>query len=541
MGKFWPFRRNSSKDGTSASSIQTVAQNVEYQNIIRLQDPDDGFIVEYELAQIDALQTTNSDVREKIVAGLNDIELRIQKNEDRIQVLRAEEERLTNHADGLDYTLAVASGIISGVIDAVWVGEFSIERANQWGNEKIEDFVVKMAQLQGYEETDLYGAVRYLEDKAPIAADKVTNSFGGGYFHHLRDFSHHPTPVGLLFSLLTQFTGRVYGTDVAGKFQSVPLSGDDLILIGNNMPEKLQFGVIKWFFHMASDMAGSSTSIHDGKYGTGLPGPLVSLLKEASALPIFHNTNQSGYKEVSVWISKLFDGTLLAKRDRSGNIIEPVKFDLRTEIGITHELGRQAVPVIINECIVRAFYLIRRFVMEYQRIKDLKRIHWENVLPIKNRTIARMLTISTGTFMAVDMADAAIRSAVKSGGNAVGFASSFVLRVNFVGIGRFVIALGTDIGMEIQRQRVQNEQIQIYMEQIHLCNARVFYKQADMWLSAKEAGLAIRDAYQSVERAVALYDRTLVENDRALTDIQKNVKAIKKKNAGLIDDILEDL
>ena len=55
MGKFWPFRRNSSKDGTSASSIQTVAQNVEYQNIIRLQDPDDGFIVEYELAQIDAL------------------------------------------------------------------------------------------------------------------------------------------------------------------------------------------------------------------------------------------------------------------------------------------------------------------------------------------------------------------------------------------------------------------------------------------------------------------------------------------------------
>ena len=179
--------------------------------------------------------------------------------------------------------------------------------------------------------------------------------------------------------------------------------------------------------------------------------------------------------------------------------------------------------------------------MEYQKVNSLELIQWDKVLPRKNRTIARMLTISTGTFMAVDMADAAIRSAVKSGGNVAGFASSFVLRVNFVGIDRFVIALGTDIGMEIQRQRVQNEQIQIYMEQIHLCNARVFYKQADMWLSAKEAGLAIRDAYQVVERAVALYDRTLVENDRALTDIQKNVKAIKKKNAGLIDDILEDL
>ena len=514
---------------------------MEYQNIISLQDPADGFTVEYELGQVNALQTENSEIRAKIVAGLNDVERRIQKNEDRIQVLQAEEDRLTNHADRLDYTLAVASGIVSGIIDSVWVGEFSIDRANQWGSEKVENFVVQMARLQGCKKTDLYGAVSYLEDKAPIAADKVTNCFGGGYFHHLRDFSHHPTPAGLLFSLLTQFTGRVYGTDVAGQFQSVPLSGDDLILIGNNLPEKLQFGVIKWFFHMASDMAGSSTSILEGKYGTGLPGPLVSLLKEVSALPIFRSTNQNGYKEVSVWVSKLFDGTLLAKRDSSGRIIEPFKFDLRTELGIMHELGRQALPVIINECIVRTFYFIRRFTMEYQKVNSLELIQWDKVLPRKNRTIARMLTISTGTFMAVDMADAAIRSAVKSGGNAAGFASSFVLRVNFVGVGRFVIALGTDIGMEVQRQRIQNEQIQIYMEQIHLCNARVFYKQADMWLSAKEAGLAICDAYQSAEQAVVLYDRTLVENDRALTDIQKNVKTIKKKNAGLIDDILEDL
>ena len=35
---------------------------------------------------------------------------------------------------------------------------------------------------------------------------------------------------------------------------------------------------------MVSDMAGSSSSILDGKSGTGLPGPLVSLLKEISAL-----------------------------------------------------------------------------------------------------------------------------------------------------------------------------------------------------------------------------------------------------------------
>lgn len=524
MGKFWPFRRNSSNDGTNASSIQTVAQNVEYQNIIRLQDPDDGFIVEYELAQIDALQTMNSDVREKIAAGLNDVELRIQKNEDRIQVLRVEEDRLTNHADSFDYAVAVASGLLTGTIDAFFVDEFDISKSKGWSNQQINTLVMRAARKEGYTGDRLSGAIKKLEDKYKFAGDGVYQlAENAGHnisnkSHHLDDFRHHPTIIGLIYSLITQFSSDhiAFFSNRYGENFSF-LVADDGDLIGHTFKEKIIAGTFNWVKHLISDMSGSNKT---SGTGMGLPGPLLATLKEISALPAINET------ELSEVVNDLFVNK---------------KFNLQSEIALGAELGRQSLPVILNEVLVRAFYFVRHFSKGYQKAKNLNYIQWENVLPIKNRTIARMLTISTGTFMAVDMADAAIRSAVKSGGNAVGFASSFVLRVNFVGIGRFVIALGTDIGMEIQRQRVQNEQIQIYMEQIHLCNARVFYKQADMWLSAKEAGLAIRDAYQSVERAVALYDRTLVENDRALTDIQKNVKAIKKKNAGLIDDILEDL
>lgn len=123
----------------------------------------------------------------------------------------------------------------------------------------------------------MYGAIKFLEDKYPIAADKTTNAFGGGLQHHLRDFSHHPMPIGLLFSLLIQFTKKVYGTDVAGVFHIVELKEDSLILIGKNFPKKIIFGVINCFFHMVSDMAGSSGSILLGKAVTGLPGSLVSL------------------------------------------------------------------------------------------------------------------------------------------------------------------------------------------------------------------------------------------------------------------------
>lgn len=361
-------------------------------------------------------------------------------------------ERLTSSGDRFDYAVAACSGIIAGLIDILFVGELSIDRANEWGNQKVEDFVISIAKKSGYQGNDLAGAVEYLEDRNSIAADKVTNAFGGGKQHHLRDFSHHPTPVGLFFSLLTQFTGKVYGTDVTGVFKIEPLNESDFYLIGKDIPQKLTFGIITWFFHMASDMAGSSGSIREGSLGTGLPGPLVSLLKELSALPIFRHTNSKGYKEFSVWISKLFNGTLLANRDQNGKIIEAVKFDLRTEIGLGRELGRQAIPVVINECVVRAFYFIRRLLGELKEkdvrnITELEKISWKNTLPVKNRTIVRMLTISTVALEVLDLADATLRS----GGNL----GMFILRVNFVGVGRFAVAGSADILMGIKKSRLE--------------------------------------------------------------------------------------
>ena len=53
-----------------------------------------------------------------------------------------------------------------------------------------------------------------------------------------------PTRWDWLFHL-TQFTGNVYGTDVAGAFQCVPLNKDGLNLVGKSFPEKIMFGAVK--------------------------------------------------------------------------------------------------------------------------------------------------------------------------------------------------------------------------------------------------------------------------------------------------------
>ncbi len=490
----------------------------------------DDFNVEFEI-----LNTNNSSNYQK---EIDEIESKLNDNQIKLDELDLEIERLTNHADGLDYGVAVASGIIAGLIDSFWVGEFSIERANKNGAKMAEDFVKKIANKMGYEGDSLQGAVNALEEKAKFAADKVTNDFGGGKQHHLRDFSHHPTPIGLICSMITQFTGFVIGTDVTGCIKIVPLPENAFCLVGKNVPEKITFGFINWFFHLVSDMVGASGSIAKGSTGTGIPGPLVAFLKEMSALPIFKNMNEKGYKEFSVWVSKLFNGTLLGKRDANDKLIEGVKFDLRTEIGVGVEIGRQAIPVIINECIVRGFYFLRRLYVELKNsniksFADLKNLNWKNTLPFKNRTIVRMMTISTGTFFACDMIDAAIHSG--------GEPTQFLLRVNFVSVGRFVLAVGSDVKMGVDKNRATNERIRIYNEQIKLTNAKVAYKQADVWVEAESTGKTIEELALVAEQSIQYFAESMNAIDDSFSKIDTYIDGVKTHNSELVDEMLDVL
>lgn len=529
---------------------------------------EDKFEVEYEAIPFDEIVQATEERKKAIIQGLEDIDDALDDLNDHLDILNTEIDRLTNHSDGIDYIVAVGSGIIAGIIDILFVEDFSLEKANEWGGKRTNDFVIKVAQQQGYQGNELYGAVKYLEEKYPIAADKVTNSFGGGLQHHLRDFSHHPTPIGLVFSLLTQFTHKVYGTDVSGRFMMVELRGTELILVGKNFPEKITFGMINWFFHMISDMAGSSGSILLGKTGTGLPGPIVSLLKEVSVLPIFKSMNDQGYKEFSVWISKLFNGTLFGERDENGKLLKPIKFDLRTEIGIAHQLQQQAIPVIVNECIVRGFYFIRRLLKELKtneihNVKDLRNVNWKNTLPFKNRTIIRMLTISSGTMATIDFAGAAMESVVKSGGiTNPAFLHNMIINVNFVGIGRFAIAVSSDMVMGIKKKKVKKEYSKMVSQVISLSRAKLYYRnaevvceyiklyaqeeemfraEANLWLEVQKTEQSMRQLYEQIEMVGRYYLKAISVMNDSFNEIERVLPRVEEKNPGLIDEMLRRL
>lgn len=76
-----------------------------------------------------------------------------------------------DEADKLDYIVAVSSGVLAGLIDVFYAGEFSLDRASEWGKDKIEKVVMKVARVEGYAGDDLNDAIKALEKNHPLAAD----------------------------------------------------------------------------------------------------------------------------------------------------------------------------------------------------------------------------------------------------------------------------------------------------------------------------------------------------------------------------------
>jgi len=422
---------------------------------------------------------------------------------------------LSSKADEADYFVAIASGIACSMLDILWCGDFDLSEGREIASEKIDDFVIKAAQLcdpDHKKPKDIHEAVKSLEDKFPVPNDANTPDFGGGLQHHLRDFGHHPTIVGLMFSILTQFTRCSYGTDTNGKFcvKKVPANAQNLI--GETVPQKIINGTIIWFFHLVSDMAGSSnTAGYSG--GTGIPGPILSLAKELSTLPIIRDISIDE-TTLSEFLSKMFNGTLWAKRDERGKIIKDtvVRLDLRGELGVGIELAKISIPVVANECIVRGFYFLRHFAMELRihkvrSLEDICSINIYNALPINNNpTLSRMLTISTGVFTTVNIGNAVLEKKL--------------VAVNLIGVGRFAVAIGKDVSWGLKRRNL--EKLKDMYETI---DQNVFrQREKDLYMKT----MATQGFGLTLEQTEILYN---IEYYKILNDINNTKEQTKQDSA----------
>lgn len=365
---------------------------------------------------------------------LNDLDDQLNETLDTI-------ENLTLNCDKNDYILSASSGVLCGIIDIFLVGKPGKSPLGDITDEWFANRTIDFAKLCGYqgEKNALSSAVSYLEQKFKIPYDQ---SVGGGVFrelinltpsnHHFKSLGHNPTLLGLFFSILNQFTNT---SDFISDGELISLNNSDgkFELKGNNIPGKLFCGIANWIGHLISDMSGSSYS--RGR-GMGIPSPIWSWSNDVIAIKRKLNISASEFdKSVNELALKLF---------KKG-------YDSRFQTA-------QAIPVFINEMVVRLFYSIRRLIKYYTATPKENRngkLLWKNCEPFSNATVKRMLTVAHGTFCLIDIGDASIR-AISAGGGTLNVVE-FLMRFDIVGVGRFTLSLYGEIKRGVQSKKTSTD------------------------------------------------------------------------------------
>jgi hypothetical protein len=351
--------------------------------------------------------------------------------------------------DKVDYTLAACSGVLCGLLDIFLVGKPKEsplgDITDEWFAERTKDF----AKRCGWDEKGdkpLSSAIRFLEKKFKIPYDQRGMGDAASFIfdlnaknHHFKSLAHNPTLCGLFFSVLDQFANESHFVS-GGELISLVEADGSFELQGHDVPSKLFCAITNWFGHLLSDMSGSSGS--QGR-GMGIPSPIWAWTNSVLAIK----------KSLKIPVNQF---------DRSVN---ELALQMYNEGYDARFQTAQAIPVFINEMLVRLCYAIRRLIKYFSEIgvedRSMK-LMWKTCEPFSNPTVKRMLTVAHGTFCLLDVGDATARGFIAGAGTFN--PAEFFLRLNIVGVGRFTISLYGEAKRGIINQRKESELIFVQRE-----------------------------------------------------------------------------
>ena len=479
---------------TRAYQCYEWARSSEYREIldgsITIADIELNDIQEEDAVEIEASVVTNvnTEVPPEAMAAL----------EKRLEELNQEIDRYTNHTDKFQQVMAIGVGLMTAALD---ISDFKDTTgfANDisLSHKTVNKFIGQYAKDHGFEGERLKDQIAFLEREFKVDQDNAWKGADIGVTaknHHLADLAHHPTPLGLASAIAIQFlrVGTFVNKDGEWHFCFVETKREDIVAVAipaiitgtlnwlvaiaeekyeaeseAEIPHAIHklshaiastpilMEIVKcadnWFGHLVSDMGGSKSTAGEGM---GIPGIIMSLLYEMSAMPVFKETGMTAVLN-DLYVNQ--------------------KINLRYELGFSEQFELQSFNIAFNEIMVRLFYLMTS--IEYYLIENgsLKGIDWKQVIPIANRSVDRLLAISLMTFNIADTADAAFRAAIESGGNWVVFSGRFVARYNFVGAGRAALAIVKEFSNEKKEAQLIHERMllmgtkaQIALEQLQI-------------------------------------------------------------------------
>lgn len=332
------------------------------------------------------------------------------------------EEWTNAKCDKYDYLIAAFSGLSAGLIDIFFVGIPSDSVLGNFTDAQADNLVKKFAKMVGWNpregnEDSIASAIGFLEKKFPVNYDQAHSVATGGALkmapnnHHYKSLAHSPDIVGLFFSILDQFQGKSSFLS-NGQLIRIESSSQNLELYGSELPAKIFCGFCNWLGHIMSDLAGSSGGRGNmSGRGSGVSIPFMELFQLCD------------FGELKVGQHRQTLATVMTQVFQSG-------YDIRFGAAM-------AIPVLINELMIRTFWVIKKHFYEK---KD-----WKDCFPSqKHADLRMMLIIGNSTLCLIDGADAAIRS----GGNAV----AFILRLNIIGWVRLIILVFKELRIRYGHQ-----------------------------------------------------------------------------------------
>lgn len=330
--------------------------------------------------------------------------------------------------DKYDYMISGTIGVIAGIIDIIFVGVPKDGLLTKLADKMTNGVVENVASIMGWQgaregKDSTKSAIAFLERLAPVNYDQAKGTDVDNLFqlstknHHIKSIGHWPDLIGLMFSILNQFTETSsFVSD--GRLITINAKSDNFDLRGNNFISKLFCGFANWVFHLFSDVAGSSGA---QQRGTGIPIPFFGLLQFVDI------------------------GSFGQHRDTFAKTCVRVfqeGYDFRHGAAMS-------IPVLFTELCIRLMYFTRCYFFK----------HWslDKCLPSASiPEVRRMLLVGHGVMCLIDAADAGIRS----GGNLV----AFLLRSNLIAWVRFGHLALKDLIASINSGHIDPEAADRYLE-----------------------------------------------------------------------------
>lgn len=404
------------------------------------------------------------------------------------QLARVNEEldRYTCKASMFDYALAVASGVMAGVVDATYVGETAFfSPKGDTGFAHIADATgahAESSKAPGFRSpvgSDnlnvlLKMGLEYARKNVSLTddANKKANRF-------LRQMSRQHNAQGLAAAIAIQLLRIATQVSVAADRDVQPLTAyidqaKELLI-----PAAI-VGFLNWLDALSTrrpELKDCLESEDNLDYKA-----LIELAIAAAGSKAF----DSLVKEANTWFDKRTKEALrLNRKPAKGFDVSLTLLSLLRDVadkpslknsGLSAEIGKceqmyvashksgsfggltkQAIPVLLNEVIVRMGYFATRLISASTSEGIVQGVNWADAIPIGNRTVDRMMTFASMTLMLVDTSDAAAHASVESAGYWVVYAQRFVARYNYVAAGRAVIAVTREVSNEVREAQLIRE------------------------------------------------------------------------------------